>query len=631
MMRVIFLLLVLFTMCLAQGQSCKNKKALKKYQQAKVAIRNRDYDTGIALYRESIKADENCEKAYQGLVNAYTTMNLLSGEYNLKIKKCHQKIIEINESKQSADESRFQLGKIYFKEGNYQQATSLFEQIDNKKFKRFNYYLNSSQYATKGIKHPLVFNPQALSLSNINRFPHNSRPVLTSNAQTIVYCARTNKQPDENIYISHKTNNEWEMSTEISANINTENNEGMASISGDGKTLVFTRCNKKNSCDLYISYSQNNEWSVPKNLTQVNSGGWDSEASLSADGRSMLFSSNRKGGYGGFDIYFTKKNQSGNWSTPKNLGSSINTSYNEVTPFLHAGNERIYFASSGHYGYGGYDLFYSDKVNGKWLAIQNLGYPINTKDNEGSLFITTDSETAYYEKFTKDKRVASSKIYSFEMPKVLSPKNRSMSLSGKVIDAKTKEAIKASVIILDLNTKDTIAQVTSDTQTGGYSVVLTRGKEYMMWVEKREYLPHSENFELKNGRVKQEGLIVELQPLIANTSVVVLKNIFFESGSYTLQSKSFTELNFMSNFLSSYPNIIIRIDGHTDNTGKVGDNLLLSKNRAKSVYDYLLKKGVPIKQLNYKGYGEARPVVSNDTQEGKAKNRRIEFRILDIK
>ncbi|MEM1119933.1 MAG: OmpA family protein, partial [Bacteroidota bacterium] len=310
--------------------------------------------------------------------------------------------------------------------------------------------------------------------------------------------------------------------------------------------------------------------------------------------------------------------------------------------FFHPDGKTLYFMSTGHQGMGGYDLFVARKgVEGKWKSPQNLGYPINTKGNEGALFITLDGQTAY---FTKDglpeddlAKITARKqpdIFTFEMPVALRPTPVTY-VKATVKDATTTEKLaNASVEVIDLATNETIATSKTD-RLGSFLACLPMGGNYALNVNKEKYFFHSENFELIETSTSQEPFLlkIKLQPIpIADvadkpvkTEPIILKNVFFESGSAELKTISLIELNKLKTFLEDNGQLHIQINGHTDNVGTDADNLKLSENRAKSVVDYLIEEGITTARISYKGFGESQPIDSNDTDEGRKNNRRTEF------
>jgi outer membrane protein OmpA-like peptidoglycan-associated protein len=378
---------------------------------------------------------------------------------------------------------------------------------------------------------------------------------------------------------------------------------------------------------LYISYLTPEGWSAPDNLGRnFNTEFWESAPSLSPDKRDLYFTSNRPGGYGGNDIYVCHREENGRWSAPENLGPSINTRGDESAPFIHADNQTLYFTSNSLPGYGGDDLFVVRKgADGKWGEPENLGYPINTIENEGSLVVASDGKTAYYASDRADSR-GQLDIYSFELRSDVRPA-RTLWVKGKVFDKKTGKGLPSSVELTDINTKQVISNLQTD-ETGNYLTTLPVGKDYAFNVNRRGYLFYSESFMLENSPADSVYHIdIPLQPIEADASIV-LKNIFFDVNKYDLKPSSQIGLEEVIRLLKENPTLTIQINGHTDNVGSAADNLVLSENRAKAVVNYLKSHGIDGKRLLYKGFGDTQPVSTNDTEEGRAKNRRTELKVL---
>jgi outer membrane protein OmpA-like peptidoglycan-associated protein len=526
-------------------------------------------------------------------------------------------------------------------DGNYAEAKKYLQKIidfnpNNKNVMyRANIMMGNCLFAEEALKHPLEFKPILMS-GKINKYFIHAYPVLTADQQTFIFSKRDGPQPtdDEDIVISRKVNGEWSDPVSISGKINSEFNEGACTMSADGKVLVFVSCNRKDglgACDLYISYKKGDDWSVPVNMgSTVNSGAWDSEPSLSADGRTIYFTSERGGGLGLFDIWFTTMDDNGNWRQAKNLGKPLNTDGKEVSPFIHANGNTLYFSSNKHPGMGGYDIFYSHKLDSvHWSEPVNVGYPINTQMNDASVFISADSRKGFYSVYErKDMRFNKALLYEFEVPKELQEQMLSTYAKGMVYDAETKQKLGAKVELVDLKTQLVVQSTKSDSLNGDYLMVLTEGSEYALYVSKPGYLFKSIFFDYKDRKnFNPLTLDVYLDPIKAGKSVV-LNNIFFATGSYALEDKSKTELDKIVSFLNLNSKVNIEFGGHTDDVGSDKDNLELSLKRAKSVYDYILAKGIPAARLKYKGYGETKPVAPNDSDENRQLNRRIEFKIL---
>ena len=340
----------------------------------------------------------------------------------------------------------------------------------------------------------------------------------------------------------------------------------------------------------------------------------------------MYFASNRAGGYGGSDIYVTRRLPNGRWTRPENLGPEINTSGDESCPFIHADNQTLYFTSNGHPGYGGDDLFLAKKgPKGIWSKATNLGYPINTIENEGSLVIAADGETAYYASDRSDSR-GGLDLYTFKLREDIRPA-RTLWVQGKVYDKETNKGLPSAVELTDLSTQETLSRVQTD-ETGNYLITLPVGKDYAFNVNRKGYLFFSENFSLKEIQPDSTYKInIPLQPLAVDAAVV-LRNIFFDVNKYELKPESTTELDKLVTLLKENPTIKIEISGHTDNVGQAADNLRLSNNRAESVVKYLVTKRIEKERLSSKGIGAEQPVADNETEAGKAKNRRTELKVI---
>ena len=410
--------------------------------------------------------------------------------------------------------------------------------------------------------------------------------------------------------------------------VNTEQNEGAQCISQDGEWLVFTGCNRPGGfggCDIYISFKMpDGNWTPAENLgPNINTEFWESAPTLSPDKKDLYFSSRRSDGYGAGDIWVSRLTPKGRWGPAENLGPTVNSAGEESSPFIHPDNQTMYLTSDGLQGYGGSDLFVIRKgPKGDWSIPQNLGYPINTIDSEGSLVVTANGQTAYYASDRKDSK-GGLDLYSFQMPKKIQP-IKTLWVKGKVYDAKTNKGLPSGVELKDVATGTIIENVQTD-ETGNYLVTLPIGKEYSFTVNRKGYLFFSDTYSLINNTTDSVfEKNIPLQPVAVNTTME-LKNIFFEINSFKLKTSSFIELDKVVQLLKDNPKLRIQISGHTDNVGKPADNLKLSNSRAKSVVDYIVGKQIVATRLSYKGFGSTKPLADNKTETGKAKNRRTEL------
>lgn len=453
-------------------------------------------------------------------------------------------------------------------------------------------------------------------------------PSFTIDGRKMIFCRRVNN--DEDFYESELVNGTWSKAHPLGGRVNTDLNEAAQTISQDGQLLVFTGCNYPEgagSCDLYFSIRTNTGWSEAQNIgPAINTEFWESSPSISPDKRDLYFSSNRPGGFGGKDIWVSHRLSNGRWSRPENLGEAVNTSGDESCPFMHADNQTLYFNSNGHTGYGMTDLFMSTKVSDtSWTVAENLGYPINTIGDEGSLVVSADGQTAWYASDRSDTR-GGLDLYSFELRKEVRPL-KTLWVKGKVYDKKTGNGLPSLVELTDINKRTVISRLQTD-EDGNYLVTLPVGKDYAFSVNRKGYLFYSDNFSLHETNSDSAFTRnIPLQPLEAGAGIV-LRNIFFDSKSFILKPESLTELDKVVQLMNDNPNLRIQIGGHTDNVGQDKDNLLLSENRAKAVINYLLSKGVAGIKLSSKGFGAGKPIADNGTDNGRALNRRTELSVI---
>lgn len=480
-------------------------------------------------------------------------------------------------------------------------------------------------------KNNIVFAPKNLGPS-VNSKLSEYLPSQTIDGTQLFYTRRVDTYNEDFYGSARVKNGNWEMAQALKGSLNTPQSEGAMMISQDGTVLVFTGCYRPDSyggCDLYISTKTKEGWSAAKNLgTHINSEQWESQPCLSPDKRELYFASRRTGGYGGSDLYVSKMQENGQWSDPVNLGPGVNSSADEQCPFLHADNQTLYFTSSYWPGYGDDDIFFVRKqADGSWSTPKNLGYPINTIDREGTLFITADGKTAYYASERKDS-YGGLDLYSFELKPSIRPYDTRW-VTGKVTDKKTGKGLAATVELTDLSTKQVISKVKTDS-LGNYLLTLPTGRDYAFTVNQKGYLFNSDQYFLKNGITDSAAIKnIELQS-IEQDARIVLKNIFFETNRFELNPISQTELDKLVILLNENPTLRIEISGHTDNIGKAETNLLLSDNRARSVVEYLVTKKIDPKRLSHKGYGLTKPIADNSTEEGRAQNRRTEMRVIGL-
>lgn len=452
-------------------------------------------------------------------------------------------------------------------------------------------------------------------------------PSMTVEGDQLVWTRRVSDL-NEDFYISQKAGGVWQTGAPMTGEINTPMKEGAQQISQDGKWLVFAGQypDSYGRFDLYLSVLTESGWSLRQNLGErINSEFWESSPCLSPDKRELYFSSDRPGGFGGIDIYVSRLMANGRWSEPENLGPAINTAGDESSPFLHADNETLYFSSNGLQGYGGADLFKAKRGLQGFGDVENLGYPVNTIDNEGSLFVAADGSTAWMASNRSDSK-GGLDIYYFNLPESIRPVTTSW-VSGRVYDSLTGKGLKAEVELVNLESKQVVALVTTDAD-GKYLCTLPCERRYAFMVNRKGYLFHSQQVFVNkvegNAGFTQD---IPLMPLQKGFRMV-LRNVLFETGKNDLLPESVIELDKLVALMKESPGMKIEISGHTDNTGLEPANVELSSLRAKAVTDYLVAMGIPAAMLTSRGYGSSRPVADNNTPEGRQLNRRTEFVVI---
>ena len=639
MMRILCLLFLVLAFVSGHAQtnlSTKNKKAIELYTEADNFRVRRQFSRAVDLLNQAIARDKNFVEAYYRLGLVYFNMRAYS-----KAVAQWEKALTLTDDLRKQKVIWFDLGEAYLQQGEYEKAMKVLsafinnETLNKQKVTRATENFRNAEFALKNKNTNARFRQRPLS-DTVNRFVMQYFPVLTADEQELIFTRRTgfDDMHDEDLVVSRRTEDGgWSEPVSISSNINTQMNEGTCTISADGRKLIFTSCSGRDnygSCDLYETDKIGDQWSAPRNLgTGVNSGAWESQPSLSADGRTLYFVSDRRSGLGQRDIWMSTMNESGQWTKAVNVGRPINSEYDQMSPFIHANSRTLYFATNALRGFGGYDVFYSEKDSAGWSDPRNIGSPINNHDDQFSLFITADGKKGYYShEETKEDGYAYSKIYEVQIPEESWLKFRSNYVKGTVTDKLSKEKLNARIELVDLTSNNVVSQVSSDSINGTYLMVLTQGAEYALYVTKAGYLFKSLNFNYSEvADFKPIVVNIELEP-VREGSAVVLNNIFFDTDKYELKRKSAAELNKVVKFLAENPRVRIQISGHTDNVGTTDYNQQLSLKRAISVYQYLTEHGVDSDRLIYKGFGATRPVADNNSEEGRTMNRRIELTII---
>ena len=617
--------------------STKSKKAIQYYEQSTNFFIRRQYGPALELLEYALKKDNDFAEAHLRTGKIYYAVN------NEDQAKLHlKKAVDEKYDDPRFTDAHLLLANLHFGDGEYGEAQQILQhllklpRLPNVIKEDARNLLANIEFTQREINHPLPYHPEPVE--GVNRFSLQYFPVLTVDQQTLIFTGRrgTTPQYDEDIYVSEKDQaGRWTDPVSLSENINTPRNEGTCTVSADGRTLIYTACEDRTglgSCDLFITHRTGDQWSRAENLgPNVNSRAWESQPSLSADGRTLYFVSDRKGGVGRRDIYVSYWQGDSTWTPAQNAGPTINTPRDEVSPFIHVNGQTLYFASNGRPGFGGFDLYVTERASNDWTAPKNLGYPINTYQDQASLFITADGHDGFYSnEQNRGDHAVRSEIYRFELPEQIRVKYRSSYVQGTVYNAVTKEPLRADIELIDLQQQQRVSKVQSDSVSGRYLMVLTEGAEYALYVNKKQFLFKSLTFDYTTSQdeVPQPvTLDVYLEP-VEKGRETVLNNIFFDTDKYEIKERSVPELQKVITFLTENPELHIVINGHTDNVGAAAYNQQLSANRARAVYDYIVDAGIAAERLDHRGYGQDQPIADNTTEAGRQKNRRIAFEIL---
>lgn len=657
---------LLITSCgISQGYSTTNKKAIKLFESA-IAAPNQSIDpvrripnfqAGIDLALQAVNKDPNFVEAHLLLGEYYENYR----DYKNAVKH-YEAALRINPNHSTTGSTYFYLGNSQFLIGDYAGAIRNMEVYTKSRnanpqmLREANTILNKSDFAIQALKNPAKFNPVNVG-PGINTANPEYFPTITVDGLTILFTrelkdASLPHGKQEDFFVSRFKDGKWTEAIPMPSNINTSNNEGAPTIAADGRSLIFVACsdesgsnygpgrNGRGSCDLFYTKRLGTKWLDPVNLPgKVNSMNWESQPSLSADGKTLYFVRrvSKPGEMPNSDIFVSELQEDGTWGMAKALPSTINTPYLEESVLIHPDGKTLYFASRGHVGMGGSDLFVSRKdKNGNWGQAVNLGYPINTQYDENSLMVSPTGEVAF---FASDREggYGDLDIYYFELPESMRP-TKTVYFDGIVYDQTTKFPLSGKFELIDILTGEQVVISEADKITGQFMVSLPINREYALNVSYPGYLFFSKNFNMKLPD-NQDALHMDVPMVPVESDIPVsLNNVFFDLAKATLRPESSIELNKLVDFLKKNNSLKIEIGGHTDTRGDAKENLVLSQNRANSVVDYLVSKGIDASRLTAKGYGEAAVKITDaeiaklgseeEKEAAHQENRRTEYKIV---
>lgn len=651
-MKYCSLLLIWISLsCLAQGPlppgeyTSQNKKAIRHLEEGRRAFEYKKDDLAEKNFIKALEADPGFIEAAIGLANLYQVNNR-----HEEAIVYYKRAIDINPKFFPNNFYLISLSQLAI--GQYSDAaihleTFLkFERVNPATREQAEKKLINARFGAEAVKHPKPYKLVNVG-EGINTAMNEYFPSVTVDGEWFLFTrGLTDPQmpgyENEDFFVSRKVDGVWQSAQPI-REINSIGNEGAPTLSADGTIMFFASCANEfgdygaperkgyGSCDIFYAQKINGRWTKPRNAgPAINTNHWETQPSFSSDGKSLYFIRGiiNRGGIKDQDIYVSTLDENGRFTPAVKLSGKVNTSGKEESVFIHPDNQTLYFSSDGHPGMGGLDIFMSKKqATGEWGEAVNLGYPLNTMAEDNSFLVYPNGKYAFKASDQKG-GFGGLDIYQFELPEDLKPEPMTY-VRGKVYNSKTKEALEAGFELYDLETQAKVTQAYSQSN-GEFLLTLTADKNYLVNVNKDGFLFYSDNFSLKGARAsidKPFQLDIPLEPLDVG-STVELKNIFFEVNKWDLQPQSRAELNKLIAFLNANKTVKIELSGHTDNTGDKKQNEILSNNRAKAVYDFLIMEGkITPDRLSYKGYGDSKPKVPNDTAENKAKNRRTEFKI----
>ncbi len=516
------------------------------------------------------------------------------------------------------------------------------------------------QQADSLIKSPVAVEIENLG-SQVNSPAHDYAPIITPDESVLVFTSRREgstggqKTKDneyyEDIYISYRKGEGWTQPKQISRNINFKYHDAAAALSADGRELYLYI--EEGGGDLYRSVYDGKEWSLPEPLgPPVNTAYWETSVSIASDGKRLYFSSDRPGGFGGLDVYVSDRQPDGRWGRPQNLGAKVNSPGNEDSPFIHADNKTLNFSSDGHPGLGGYDIFKSEWENEGWGQAVNMGYPINTPDDNFHFIMAADKAHAYFTS-VQENGVGKADLYRVtfldEKVKKILEQARKKREEEALLVAEMQDSLQAVAVytgtLIDVETNAPLAGIITVSNhlsgavvaeaiagaDGSFEFLIPEEGDYGLSAEAKGYLMLSRNLRVRKQEKQQlVEATLRMHPLKIG-STAIMANIFFDFGKASLRTESIAELEKIKNFLENAPSLKLQINGHTDNVGNATYNKILSKKRAQSVKTFLVQNGIEDDRLLVMGHGQERPLVSNDDEEeGRALNRRTEIEVISF-
>lgn len=627
------------------------------------------YPDALELYLRAAKYNSDCAKLNYKIGVCYLATDKFyhASEY---LEKSYLKDNTV------AEDIHLMLARAYHLNLAFDKAIenykAYFDSFTSKEIEKYNInvdkYIKECRYGQE-----LVNQPVRVIINNLGQRVNSEfddyNPVLHPNNDLLYFTSRRetekkDKRLDvdnkylENIFVSEQAGDLWKKPTLVDNKLDSKNNESIVAISADGN-YIYLYNGEENGGDILVSELKKGKWKSPKSISKkISSKYKETTITFSPDGKEAFFVSNQEGTIGGMDIFYSKQNDKGKWTEPINMNAAINTIYNEEAVFWHPKEDKVYFSSQGHNSMGGFDVFYIERnEEGFWSNPVNMGYPVNTPNDDIFFKMDENNKQAYYSSVRdngfggkdlykiiflgeeKELKLTTEDIYlawnhkPIEDLFYINPKevkvDTALYMVGQVTDAKSGEAVKmAKIEVIDLEQSQVVATGLADT-LGMYKIKIPKKKDYGVELTAKDYLFFVDMAYLSQKQIVDSKITANFQlNKIDVGATMVLDNIFFETNKATIKTESAAELARLAALLVENPTIKLEISGHTDNVGSYRANQKLSEARAKSVVDYMVSQGVSADRLQYKGYAFNQPIADNNTPEGRAKNRRVEFKVI---
>jgi outer membrane protein OmpA-like peptidoglycan-associated protein len=657
----VFILLMLFSLGGRAQDECDlpevGKKAQKLYKKALDELKLGRYQSATKMLQEATDEEPDYIKAWwvMGDVNSRFTNRMRKTSIAIQ---AYEEVVRICPAYEDYY-AYYYLGGFYMSTKKYDKAAKSFEaflgaendQIAEKHFDDATKQLEWARFYHAIFSNEVPFDPKKVDAISSPNWDEYLASITLDNdylyftrrmeSKQVSGFTREDNRVERFCVAKRKNGLVFSQGEILPKPFNQQPNEGGPTLTIDNSTMYYTRCkslpNRYFNCDIVEMNYTGGEWVEIGPLgPEINTpDSWESQPSISSDGNTLYFVSDRKGGQGGYDIYMARKDANGNWQQAVNMGPAINSPGHEKSPFIHTDSQTLYYSSSayrdqdrnyfpGKKGLGGYDIFYT-RLDGKnsWIEPKNIGYPINTEGDDVGFFVSTDGKYGYF----ASNRLNENRnwdLYYFELYKEARPQ-KVLFLKGEMKDEETGEVLRDSKIeIKNMKTKE-VKEIPVNAETGKYAIAMTFKADYVVTVKKRDYVYVSKYISQSSPSYSQPTKIdFKLQRIQVGKSYN-LDDIYYATDSDVLTANSIQILESFYEFLSENPRVKIEIQGHTDNVGSPAYNKALSERRAKTVYDYLVAKGISSSRLTYKGYGESKPVATNNTEAGRQKNRRTVF------